>query len=667
MQFFLNGYQPGDPTDSRAALAPAASLRVLPAKVDVLIVGCGPAGLTLATQLAAFADIKTCIIETKPGPLQRGQADGVSGRSIEIFQAFGFAERVMREAYQMRAICFWRYDQQNPENIIRTEKRPDGRNAYSEFGHVILNQARVHDFLLDRMQKSPAQLTPDYHRRLVELDIAPGNDAEVSHPITVTVERLDEQHAGELETLRARYVVGCDGARSAVRKSLGIAMRGDSANKAWGVMDLLLVTDFPDIRMKCVIQSASAGNLMIIPREGGHLVRFYIELERLEQSERVANLNITCEQLVATAQRIFQPYSIDVKEVVWWSVYEIGQRVSEGFDNSLLANGEDQLANVFIAGDACHTHSPKAGQGMNVSIHDSFNLGWKLAAVIRGQCRPELLLSYATERREIAQELIAFDRKLAAIFSQPMEASAANSSQATELESYVVKLEGFMSGTMAQYAPSLIIAASQHQPLAAGYPIGKRLHSAPVIRLADARPMHLGHVLLADGRWRIIIFADGSEPYDSSAPAQQLIDFLANSAQSPVLRFTPQGSDIDSVIEVLAVFQQHSLQLELERMPEFLLPNKGKYGLRDYGKIFCADSGADGNADNDIFTLRGINRQRGCMVITRPDQHVANVLALDSYTELSNFFAGFMLDIAGKRVLHNLRPQAKRAFLQRSR
>ncbi|MFX6728694.1 FAD-dependent monooxygenase, partial [Acinetobacter baumannii] len=85
------------------------------------------------------------------------------------------------------------------------------------------------------------------------------------------------------------------------------------------------------------------------------------------------------------ARRILRPHRLEVKEIAWWSVYEIGQRLTDRFDDVPDDESASRLPRVFIAGDACHTHSPKAGQGMNVSMQDAFNLGWKLAAVIRGQ------------------------------------------------------------------------------------------------------------------------------------------------------------------------------------------------------------------------------------------------------------------------------------------
>jgi phenol 2-monooxygenase len=123
-----------------------------------------------------------------------------------------------------------------------------------------------------------------------------------------------------------------------------------------------------------------------------------------------------------------------------------------------------------------------------------------------------------------------------------------------------------------------------------------------------------------------------------------LCDFLAEAPDSPVRKYTAPGEEIDSIIDVRAVFQQNYRDLAVERMPAFLLPQKGRYGLRDYEKMFCADlSGGD-----DIFAMRGIDRQRGCIVIVRPDQYVAHVLPLDGYAELAAFFDGFML--AGERT-----------------
>jgi 2-polyprenyl-6-methoxyphenol hydroxylase-like FAD-dependent oxidoreductase len=637
MQFHLNGFRTGDPSVSEPATDLASSARdALPQEVDVLIVGCGPAGLTLAAQLSAFPEITTRIVEQKPGPLELGQADGIACRTIEMFDAFGFSERVLKESYWVNETVFWKPDAKRPEAITRSGRIQDVEDGLSEFPHVILNQARIHDFFLDVMRRSPSRLEPDYSRRLIDLEI----DHAASHPVTVRLERVDPAHEGEIETVRARYVVGCDGARSAVRKSIGRTLEGDSANQAWGVMDVLAVTDFPDVRLKALIQSAGEGTIIIIPREGGYLIRIYVELDKLAANERVASRNIGVEHLISAAQRILRPYSFEVKEVAWWSVYEIGQRLCDKFDDVPAGELDQRLPAVFIAGDACHTHSPKAGQGMNVSMQDAFNLGWKLAAVLRGQCPPELLHSYSAERQAIAKELIDFDREWAKMLSAPLKTSESGDGvDPKEVEAYFVRHGRYTAGTATRYAPSVLTGESTHAHLATGLPIGARFQSAPVIRLGDAKPVELGHVAQADGRWRLYAFADRADPSAPTSRLRTLCEALATSPALPLRLYTQPAQDIDAIIDLRAILQQPHREVAVEALPSLLLPRKGRLGLIDYEKVFCPDF----KSGWDIFDLRGIDRERGCLVIVRPDQYVSNILPLDDHAALAAFFAAFML------------------------
>jgi phenol 2-monooxygenase len=639
MQFHLNGFRTGNPEVTEPAGQRVANPGTISEEVDVLIVGCGPAGLTLAAQLAAFPEIKTTIIEQKSGPLLLGQADGIACRTIEMFEAFDFSGRVLKESYWVNETSFWKPDDSQRDRIVRSGRIQDVEDGLSEFPHVILNQARVHDFYLDVMRNAPTRLEPFYARKLLDLDIA--KNRSTAHPVTVRLERLDPDYAGQVETVRARYVVGCDGARSTVRKSLGRAPRGDSANLAWGVMDVLAVTDFPDIRLKAAIHSANEGSMLVIPREGGYLVRLYIELDKLNENERVTERNITIERLIAAAQRILHPYTLEVKEVAWWSFYEIGQRLCDKFDDVLEAEVDTRLPCVFIAGDACHTHSPKAGQGMNVSMQDGFNLGWKLALVLLGRCTPQLLHTYSAERRAIAKELIDFDRAFAKMFSAPPkdpDNPDGDGVDPSEFQQYFVQHGRFTAGTATRYKPSIISAEPTWQNLAQGLVIGMRFHSAPVIRLADAKPVHLGHTVKADGRWRLFLFAGREDTGAAGSGVAALCGFLANDPQSPVRKYTPAGEDIDSVIDVRATFQQGHRELAIEAMPAFLLPRKGRYGLHDYEKIFCPDL----KSGNDIFEMRGIDRQQGCIAVVRPDQYIAHALPLDAHDKLAAFFDGFM-------------------------
>jgi phenol 2-monooxygenase len=184
----------------------------------------------------------------------------------------------------------------------------------------------------------------------------------------------------------------------------------------------------------------------------------------------------------------------------------------------------------------------------------------------------------------------------------------------------------------------MITAEAMFQHLAEGFPVGMRFHSAPVVRLADAKPVHLGHVARADGAWRVYIFADRSDPTGRHSHFRELCEFLVSDA-SPIKRFTPAGADPDSVIDVRAIFQQGHRDLAVDKMPSVLLPKKGKFGLTDYEKMFCADPKV-----GDVFDLRGVNRETGCMVVVRPDQYVSHVLPLHGHEALADFFAGILID-----------------------
>jgi len=641
MQYHLNGFQPGnyEIPDAAREPAPLPPIIELPTEVDVLIVGCGPAGLTMARQLSEFTDITTCIVEQESGPLLFGRADGISCRTIEIMEAFNCSEMIVKESYQLKQNAFWEPDSAHPENIKRTHKIADARLGLSEFTHSIVNQARLHEILLEGMKNSVTHLVPHYSRRLLSVDMDSQVTQDLSaYPVTATFERSDEGDTDKIETVRARFIIGTDGARSAVRKGMSIALEGDSANKAWGVMDVLVVTDYPDIRVKSFIQSKENGAVMTIPREGGYLVRMYVELELLDKGQRAADIQLTEKDIIAKMQLIFSPYSVSVKEVAWWSIYEVGQRVADRFDDRPLNNAENLIPRGFVAGDACHTHSPKGGWGLNTSLPDTFNLGWKLAAVLQGKSHPKLLQTYSPERRKVAQQLIEADKQLSKLVATSPTAKQGEQqikTDITDIEKFMARQNGFVAGTAIEYYPSYICTGQENQTLATGFNIGQRFHSAEAIRVSDGRCQHLGHLNKADGRWRLFIFGSDQNPTDTASDSAQLIHFLAKSESSPVIKYTPEGTDIDSVIDVYGVFQQRDLAIE--EIPGFLWPAKGKYGLNDYEKVFHADQ------DNDIYALRGIDRSRGCMVIVRPDQHIANILPLNAQTELSAFFDEFML------------------------
>jgi 2-polyprenyl-6-methoxyphenol hydroxylase and related FAD-dependent oxidoreductases len=264
-------------------------------------------------------------------------------------------------------------------------------------------------------------------------------------------------------------------------------MIGDSSDSVWGVMDMVPRTNFPDIRKKSTLRS-KAGNILIIPREGesNNLTRFYIELAPGANPK-----DVTLESLQEQAQAIFHPYKIDFTETVWWSAYSIGQRQADCFHKD---------HRVFLAGDACHTHSPKAGQGMNVSLQDGYNIGWKLGEVLAGLASPSLLETYVLERQKVASDLINFDRYFSKLFS-----SGANTTPA-EFQQGFIQSGRYTAGLTAKYDVSSITTSMESAQLASNVVVGMRLPSAQVVRICDSKPQQLMKSLKSDGRWRIMVF-----------------------------------------------------------------------------------------------------------------------------------------------------------------
>jgi phenol 2-monooxygenase len=546
-----------------------------------------------------------------------GQADGIQARSVETFQAFGFAGRITEEAYRITEMSFWKPDPADPRRIVRTARPIDDPAGISEFPHLIVNQARVLDYFAEVMAQAPTRMTPDYGWEFRGLDLT--DDAD--HPVRVRVARMRDGIGGADRVIRARYVLGADGAHSRVREAIGCTLAGDQANHAWGVMDALAVTDFPDIRTKCAIQS-EAGSILLIPREGGHLFRMYVDLGEVVEGREAEVRATTIEQIIAKANEILHPYTLDVREVAWHSVYEVGHRITSRFDDVPPEERAARLPRVFIAGDACHTHSAKAGQGMNVSLQDGWNIAWKLGHVLEGRAPETLLASYDAERHIVAQDLIDFDRE----WSSLMAARPEELADPTELEDFYVRTAEFPAGFMTHYAPSMIVADGTHQELATGFPIGKRFRSAPVVRVADAVPLQLGHHARADGRWRIYVFA----PRDR-ARLDRFAAWLADDPASP-LATTPAGLDRDHWFDVKVIHQEPHTEIDVSREHAVFRPLSGPFRLVDYEKVYAADPA------DDVFAARGIDRD-GVVVVVRPDQYVSAVLPLDAVDELAAFFA----------------------------
>ncbi|EPS45902.1 hypothetical protein H072_107 [Dactylellina haptotyla CBS 200.50] len=642
--------------------------------VDVLIIGAGPAGLMLATWLSRL-NIRTRIVDKRSTKIMAGQADGFQCRTLEILDSFGI-DRVWKESNHMLEVCFWNPDENGV--IKRTGRVPDTPQGFSRFTECVLHQGRMERFFLDHLKD-------DGDTVRVERAILPSslqiNEEKVedaaAYPITIRLQHLTDEEAtpdqgknipnglfrsnltpddtedlirkasgkeGTEEVVRAKYLVGCDGAHSWTRKQLGFQMEGEHTEIIWGVLDIIPITDFPDIRVRSLIHSASSGSLMVIPREK-RVVRLYIQLKEVsEGGGAIDRSKVTPEQILKAAQKIIAPYKLEYEHCGWFTAYQIAQRVSDGFD---------KFERVFLAGDAVHTHSPKAGQGQNVSLQDSYNLGWKIGLVARGQATREILKTYPTERQQIARDLIAFDQKFSKLFSGRPAKDVSDETGISLEEFRKVFHQGavFAAGLSVDYGPNILVVKEDEgkiggvrckPSLAEKLKIGMRLPSHKVVNQSDSLPVELQKLLPSDGRFRLIVFPGNISKPKLYTRYEKLGEYFSSST-GLVSAYTPEDTPRDSVIEILTVHSAKRLDVELQSLPEAFHPLDKARGW-DYWKIY-ADDESYHEGHGRVYENFGIDRDEGCIVIVRPDGYVATVVAVDNTNSLEAYFARFMIKV----------------------
>ncbi|KAH9238365.1 hypothetical protein K456DRAFT_1758802 [Colletotrichum gloeosporioides 23] len=573
----------------------------MPEEVDVLICGSGSAGLCAAVWLARCG-VKFKILERREGPLQQGQADGVQCRTVEIMESLGLSEDLLKEAYHVLELAFWTPDGNG--GIRRSHLEPDTEPGLSWLPHVILNQARINEFMIKDIERVSGQSHIQYGSDVqsVEVDSQSVKDRKAH---CVTVKAVEN---GVERTYRAKYALGCDGAHSSVRKSLGFKMVGDSTDAVWAVMDVFAKTDFPDIRKKCVLQSP-AGNLVIIPREGDEKVRFYMEMPGWAASD------VKPDKVKPRVDQIFSPYTVDIVEISWFSAYSIGQRVADNFTKD---------HRVFLTGDACHTHSPKAGQGMNVSLQDGYNIGWKLAAVIKMENDPAILETYVSERQETANDLIEFDRHFTNLFSSSYRKE--HGVTAEDFQDYFIKSGRYTAGLAIEYKPSILIRPSEADKLASGVRVGMRFPSAQVVCVYDARVMQLARALQSDSRWHVVVFGGDINHAEGAARLSQATSELAACLE---------GLALEHFHPVLLLRSDRKV-LDERKIPSFFMPNTGHGGVRRLQDVFVDDQSYHAG-HGEAYAKYGVDAAVGAMVLVRPDQYVSLICPLGRPNDIIKF------------------------------
>ncbi|KAA8908203.1 FAD binding domain-containing protein [Sphaerosporella brunnea] len=579
------------------------------AKHEVVVVGAGPAGIMLSLMLSRYG-ISCLPVELVTAMIIPGQADGLQPRTLEVLRQLGLSEEVFTQGYANYRVAFWNPGGPGEPPLVRTCVTDDVTVPARYPCKLLLAAGRVVNILERQMNKygNSVERGTDF----LKFELVGGE-----FPVKVF---LRDVATGREYSVFAKYLVGADGAHSKVREQMGVKLEGESTDYLWGVVDAVLKTDFPDIRKRCAIHS-NAASIMAIPREmienQQYMTRLYTQLEDNTDATssvgegdararaRARRQNVTLPRILEQVKRTMEPFNVEIVKVDWWAAYQIGQRVATNF--SLKDN--EGTERVFIMGDACHTHSPKAGQGMNVSMMDGYNLGWKLAYELLGLAPQNALLpSYEFERRDIAEQLIAFDNTFASKFSQKM---GENGLSHEDFFKVFHTAGGFTSGCGIEYKESKVVEKTMIPALNNSLNpdlgllrAGRRLFNVPLRRFSDDAPCELHDVLPATGHFAVLVMLP--QNFEDSAVQEKLEYLLASLPQTYVR----------GIVEPFVMHPRKSNDdVEWSMFPKAL--------KEDWEWNFSGD--VSGHA----YETLGVDKSMGAVAVLRPDGVLGGVYALE--------------------------------------
>lgn len=676
---------------------------------DVVIVGAGPAGCMADLCLTTYG-FKVLHIDNRPETTQAGRADGIQPRTLEVLRNIGavpyeegkagLAKRLINQGVRVQEVSFW--DPGHDKELVRTSRAsscPDFIDVVDNYT-LLLHQGLIERAFLDEIQSRRAHLpqekqSPAPHGNVFRpYNFKTCSTDEAGHPDYPVSAVFEHNDTKQEYTVRAKYLLGVDGARSLVRRAISggnegdgewqgkIRMLGDASDIIWGVMDVSVKTDFPDIMSKCLIHSRSDGSIMVIPRENGPngepLVRLYVQLQaeagpdgKQKHYGRDASEDVCKER----ARKIFSPYKLEFGTTAWFSVYQIGQRIASNYTLD---------HRVFLGGDATHTHSPKAGQGMNISMLDMYSLAWKLNLVEKGVADRSILLpTYEQERKSVAEELLKFDKAYSTLFSGrspksdqlTADESKAKSEGAVDAQLFIETFKKnafFTSGCGAIYFANPLNALPDSDlvksygkqgvfnPEGCNLTAGQRLLPGKVTRAIDANQVRIQQEVKMNGAFRIHVVAGD---YEKSKSRLAAFDKFLDSSSSFFNMYRPKRG-----VQSATVFNQHETRhIEPERGTRepnynpffdflyiFSTPHTEwdledlPYNARIYREHIYSDDLPDRrapqNATAKLHAKWGISTDKGAIVVVRPDGYVGCVTTLDAagFDGLNAYFAGFM-------------------------
>ena len=348
---------------------------------DVLVVGAGPTGLVAAAQLAERG-VSVRIIDAAPIRSDKSRALAVHARSLELLDKMGLAEPLIRVGQRSVKV-----------NMHVKGERVAGvdienlRIDHTPFPYILFVSQVETERVLDGHL---AALGLSIERPVELVDLTQDDDG-----VAVRVTRN-----GREETIRARYVIGADGAHSAVRHALKLPFEGAAYEADFILGDVEIDGDFP--REQLNIFFAKKGMLILFPMPGGRTRVVATGPGRGDRTDALTTTELSLAELQEQLTRQSSRPDLKACRPVWLTRFHLHHRMVDRY----------RVGRVFVAGDAAHIHSPAGGQGMNTGMQDSFNLAWKLAMVLEGRAPEGLLDSYDAERRPVGRRLLRVTDRL---------------------------------------------------------------------------------------------------------------------------------------------------------------------------------------------------------------------------------------------------------------
>ncbi|KAL2812921.1 FAD binding domain-containing protein [Aspergillus cavernicola] len=559
-------------------------------KVSALIIGGGPVGLLMAYQLARSGCSSECIYS----------------RSSELLDQLGLVDDLLQECHVCRES--YTYDSEGervvPGRVWNFVENIEG----TRFDFAIMLRQQ---FIERCFRKHLAALGVTL---AVETECMGFEVVDSSRVVSV----LEDLKSGMKYTVESEYLIGADGGKSFVRRHLNIPFEGDTTQDKWIRVDGKVKTDLPTPRSYGSIESPTHGNVLWAPLDRNMTRIGYVFIP--EQEARHGG-KLTQEAVVQEAIAAVKPFKLEFQTVEWWTLYVIGQRVASTYQPN---------PRILLVGDACHTHSSGAAQGLNTGIHDATNLGWKLSLVLKGLATPSLLETYNTERRSAAQRLITFDRRISTLMAnkwpvgeEPAPGETKDINQV--LASVFDDAAGYNTGLGIAYEGNILNQrAGGGEDVSVSVEVGHRAPDVELLKPGTLEATRSQAVTPNEARFNVLVFV--GDPRVSLRRIRLFSEFLSQNRELEAGLGRAVAADVVRMITIASVGDTSVGTLEAME------------GQAPFGAVYY-------DTKRTAHRRYGVDLRYGALVVVRPDGYVGFVAELSEKggRAVEEYLGGFLV------------------------